>query len=220
MSPLLDLNQALTAGNVLALPLSLAGGFIAGMNPCCVALYPAAVGVCCDRRKGATSLSLPSAFAFVFGIALAIAGLGVFAAYIGRVAVVAAPLRYAIAAVPILMGLDRLGWLRLPLAMPRVLYQGAGGAFGAGLLLALVIGPCGTPVLASVLAFAAYKQSFLYGGLLLLLYGLGNGLPLVLVGTAGGGLLRRLDAWGFGNRTDAIVGGLLLLLGFYLLWMA
>lgn len=220
MSPLADFNQALTAGDVVALPLVLAGGFIAGMNPCCLALYPAAVGACCGSSQEATSLSLPRAFAFVLGIAISVTGLGMLAAYVGRVAVVAAPLRYGIALVPVLMGLDRLGWLRLPLAMPRVLYKGVGGAFGAGLLLALVIGPCGTPLLASVLAFAAYKQSFLYGGLLLLLYGLANGLPLVLVGTASGGLLRRLDARGCGNRIDTIIGGLLLLLGFYLLWKA
>jgi cytochrome c biogenesis protein CcdA len=86
------------------------------------------------------------------------------------------------------------------------------------LLLSLIIGPCGTPVLASVLSFAAYKQSFLYGGLLLFLYGIGNGLPLVLVGTTTGGLLKRLDCSRFGNWIDPIVGGSLLLLGFYLLW--
>lgn len=102
--------------------------------------------------------------------------------------------------------------------VPKAFRPGLGGAFGTGLLLSLIIGPCGTPVLASVLSFAAYKQSFLYGGLLLFLYGIGNGLPLVLVGTTAGGLLKRLDCSRFGNWIDPIVGGSLLLLGFYLLW--
>jgi cytochrome c biogenesis protein CcdA len=157
----------------------------------------------------------------VLGIAVSVALLGSLAAYIGRIAVVAAPFRYAIALLPILMGVYRLGWVRLPKMIkisPKVFRPGLSGAFGTGLLLSLVIGPCGTPVLASVLSFAAYKQSFLYGGLLLFLYGVGNGLPLVLVGTTAGGLLKRLDCSRFGNWIDPIVGGSLILLGFYLLW--
>lgn len=92
------------------------------------------------------------------------------------------------------------------------------GAFGTGLLLSLNIGPCGTPVLASVLSFAAYKQSFVYGGLLLFLYGIGSGLPLMLVGTVAGSIMKRIDCSRFGNWIDPIVGSLLILLGFYLLW--
>ena len=102
--------------------------------------------------------------------------------------------------------------------MPKAFRPGIGGAFGTGLLLSLIIGSCGTPVLVSVLSFAVYKQSFIYGGLLLFLYGIGNGLPVMLVGTAAGGVLKRLDCSQFGNWIDPIVGGLLVLLGFYLLW--
>lgn len=91
-------------------------------------------------------------------------------------------------------------------------------AFGTGLLLSLVIGPCGTPVLASVLSYAAYKQNLVYGGLLLFLYGLGTGMPLVFVGTAAGGLLKRFDCSRYGRLIDPLIGSSLLLLGFYLLW--
>lgn len=86
-------------------------------------------------------------------------------------------------------------------------------------MLSLIIGPCGTPILASVLSYAAYKQSAIYGGLLLFAYGIGNGLPLVLAGTASGTFLNRLDSSRFRNWIDPAVGGLLILLGFYLLWM-
>jgi cytochrome c-type biogenesis protein len=116
------------------------------------------------------------------------------------------------------MGPYRLGWIRLPKTAPNLFRPGLGGAFGTGLLLSLIIGPCGTPVLASVLSFAAYQQSLVYGGLLLFIYGIGNGLPLVLVGTAAGAFLKRLDGSRFGNWIDPIIGGSLILLGFYLLW--
>lgn len=214
------LSHALSGGSIAALPLALMGGVIAGVNPCCLALYPAAAGACCGTTQRQQSLKRPlgNAIAFVLGIAVSVALLGSLAAYIGRMAMVAKPFLYAIAFVPILMGIYQLGWIRLPKMTPKAFRPGLGGAFGTGLLLSLIIGPCGTPVLASVLSFATYKQSFLYGGLLLFLYGIGNGLPLVLVGTTAGGLLKRLDCSRFGNWIDPIVGGSLILLGFYMLW--
>jgi cytochrome c biogenesis protein CcdA len=116
------------------------------------------------------------------------------------------------------MGVYRLGWITLPAFGPKPVRLGFGGAFGGGLILSLVLGPCGTPVLASVLSFAAYKRSFIYGGLLLFACGLGNGLPLVLVGTASGDVLRRLEGSRFEHFINFVLGGSLLLLGFWLLW--
>ena len=212
--------HALSAGNVIALPLAVIGGLIGGVNPCCLALYPAAAGACCVNSGEAGRRPIGNAIALVLGIAVSIALLGSLAAYIGRVATVSAPVEYGIAFLPILMGVYRLGWIRLPLMTPKAFRPGLSGAFGTGLLLSLVIGPCGTPVLASVLSFAALKQNLLYGGLLLFAYGVGNGLPVALVGTAAGGILKRLDCSRYGNWVDPIVGGALVLLGFYLLWRA
>ncbi|MBV8477941.1 MAG: hypothetical protein JOZ36_14855 [Acidobacteria bacterium] len=214
-----DLSQALSNGNFVALPLALAGGFLAGMNPCCLVLYPAAAGSCClAGEQHIVRRSFGNAIAFLLGIAISIAMLGALAAYLGRIAEIGRPAKYAIAVIPLVMGMNRLGWIKLPSLAPKMFQPGLGGAFGMGVILSLVIGPCGTPVLASVLSYAAYKQSFMYGGLLLFLYGIGNGLPLILVGTAAGGLLKRLDSSRFGHLIDPILGGSLLLLGFYLIW--
>lgn len=97
-------SQALAAGNMVALPLALLGGLVAGMNPCCLALYPAAAVACCSMQGQTIKRPLGNAVAFVLGIAVAVASLGVLAAYIGRVAVMGTPFRYAIAFLPILMG--------------------------------------------------------------------------------------------------------------------
>lgn len=211
------LGGALSSGDVSALPLALAGGLVAGINPCCLALYPAAAA-CCDMQPLRKAQPVRTAIAFVLGVALASAALGVLAAYLGHIVVTASPLKYVIAFLPILMGIHMLGWIRLPTIAPKRFRPGLTGAFGAGLLLSLLIGPCGTPVFASVLSFAAYQQSLIYGGLLLFLYGLGAGLPVVLVGTAAGTALKRLDCSRFGSLIDPVVGVLLILLGFYLLW--
>lgn len=219
MSVPLNLSRALSGGNLLALPIAFAGGVMAALNPCCLALYSAAAGACCPMPEQQTiGRSFGNAVAFVLGIAIAIAALGSIAAYVGRIAEVGTPVKYVIAVIPIFMGIYRLGWIKFSSFTPRRFQPGFGGAFGTGLLLSLVIGPCGTPVLASVLSYAAYERSFIFGGLLLFLYGLGTGLPLVLVGTAAGGLLKRLDCSRLGRLIDPMLGISLLLLGFYLLW--
>lgn len=210
------LSHSLSTGNMIALPLAFAGGIVAGMNPCCLALYPAAAGACCMPTH-AKRRTFGNATAFVLGIAIAVAGLGLIAASIGHVVSISAPIKYAVALIPIVMGLHRLGWIHVPLRTPQFAFSQKGGAFGTGLLLSLVIGPCGTPVLASVLSYAAYENSLLYSGLLLLLYGIGNGLPLVLVGTAAGNVMQRFEGSRYRVWADGIVGGLLILLGFYLL---
>jgi len=218
MALLNAVSQSLTTGNMIALPLAFAGGIVAGMNPCCLALYPAAAGACCGVPSQAKRRTFGNALAFVLGIAFAIAALGLIAASIGHVVSISTPIQYAVALIPIVMGVHRLGWIHLPLKAPKLAFSEKGGAFGTGLLLSLIIGPCGTPVLASVLSYAVYANNFLYSGLLLLLYGIGNGLPLVLVGTAAGGIMQRFEGSRYRFWVDIIIGGLLILLGFYLLW--
>jgi cytochrome c biogenesis protein CcdA len=106
---------------------------------------------------------------------------------------------YAVAVVPILMGLALLGGfrIRMPKQVTGWTQNGLPGAFLTGLLLSLVISPCGTPVLAAILSFAAYKGSPAFGALLLFAYGIGNGLPLLIVGTAAGEATRRLQRFGW-----------------------
>ena len=223
--------DVLTHGTVLAFPLVLLAGVVAGCNPCCVALYPAAAAMYCGTSATdaccGTSLvnrsGLKSAIAFVFGIAAATTVLGVIAALAGRVVgQLGSGFRYAIAAIPLIMGLHLLGWLRLPIStLPqRAIRNGLMGAFGAGFLLSLALTPCGTPVLASVLSYVAYKARVVYGAILLFCYGVGSGLPVVLVGTTAGKLTSKLEKAGYGLWTERISGTALLVLGLFLIWRA
>ena len=130
--------------------------------------------------------------------------------------------RYAVASVPLIMGLHLLGWLRLPInSLPhRVAPNGCAGAFGGGFLLSLALTPCGTPVLASVLSYVAYKGSVVHGATLLFLYGIGSGLPMVLVGAMAGQLTTKLERAGYGLWAERISGTALVVLGLFLLWKA
>lgn len=223
MSGLLDaLRSAAGTGGLVAVPLAFAGGVVASLNPCCVPLYPAAAATCCAGRSESLGAGLKLSGAFVGGVATATAILGVLAAVAGRALTgLGGWAPYAIAAVPIAMGLHLLGWIRIPMpaARARAPVKGGAGAFAGGLLLSLVLAPCGTPVLAAVLSFAAHERSPAYGAALLFAYGLGVGLPMLLVGAAASGLARRLDRLGKSAWADRLAGSGLLALGFYLLWI-
>lgn len=224
MSQLLStLARALSGGGILAFPIALFGGFIAALNPCCLALYPAAAATCCEVRESAVRRSFPNSTAFVVGMALAMSVLGVVAALAGRITSGGGGfLRYAVAIVPLVMGMRVLGWVHLPLpsfSMENSRLKVA-SAFGCGFLLSLVIAPCGTPVLASVLSYAALKGNIYFGALLLFVYGLGAGIPLLAAASISSRFAERLDLRGYRQWVDRATGALLLGLGFYLLWVA
>lgn len=220
-------SSSLSSGGVVAFPMAFVGGVLMGFNPCCIAMYPAAAATCC---AGSCSTKQPTAKAvvenaalFVLGNALAITALGVVAAVVGRtLGGLGGWAAYVIAGIPILMGLHLLGWVRLP--MPKTLAtpttRGRLGALLGGLLLSLVIGPCGTPALAAILSYAAVKSSVPFAAGLLFFYGLGNGLPLLVIGTTAGGITKRLERLGWTRWVERAAGVAMLGLGFSLLWTA
>ena len=217
------LADALSGGSLVALPLAIAGGVMTGLNPCCVPLYPAAAATCCATRGDRVRAAFGTSFAFLAGIALATTLLGMVAALAGRAMIgLGGWARYLIALVPLGMGVHFLGWLRirLPALGGPGARHGLAGAFLAGLALSFVLVPCGTPVLASVLSYAAYQGSVSYGAILLFLFGVGAGLPVFAIGTAAGGLATRLDAIGLRPWVDRTTGVMLLGMGFYLLLTA
>lgn len=197
-------------------------GVAAGLNPCCLPLYPGALGACGALRRGSLAGDLGVAGAFVFGVAMATASLGLIAGLSGRaLAPVGGVVGYLLAAVPILAGLHVLRAIRLPVPAFEVRVPaglGALGAVGAGASLALLVTPCSTPVLAGALAAAGRSGAALDGAALLFVYGLGQGLPVLAVGFASAAALDRVA--GARSALDRLSGVLLVGLGLYLLWRA
>lgn len=233
MTSLLNqLTRDLSGSSALAVPVALAGGMIASLCPCCLPMYPAAAATCSGVRESECSCCGPQApiakrglansVAFALGMAVAMSLLGIVAALVGRIATAGDWLRYAIAVIPLLMGMHILGWVQLPLpsfSIKESRFQ-ATGAFGVGFLLSLVIAPCGTPVLAAVLSFAALKGNTMYGAALLFAYGLGAGIPLLIAASASNRIARWFDLRGYQKWVDRATGALLIGMGFYLLWIA
>ena len=131
-------------------------------------------------------------------------------------------LAYVIAVVPILFGLHLLGVIRVPLPRENQLSSrtgGPGSALVAGALLGLVVTPCSTPVLAGLLAYVASTGNPVWGGMLLFVYGLGVGLPILLLGTAAASLLARLAVTRARLWAERMSGLIMIGVGLYLLWI-
>lgn len=162
------------------------------------------------------------ATAFALGVAIATSALGLLAALAGRtLRSFGAWPYFVIALVPIIAGLHLLGVVRLPLGW----FRGSStarqtGALAAGFLAALLLAPCGTPILAAVLSYAAYVGTAIGGTLLLFVYGLGLSLPLLLVGTASGAASARLARSSTMLWVERVSGVALIGVGLYLLWKA
>uniref|UniRef100_Q47DR6 Cytochrome c biogenesis protein, transmembrane region n=1 Tax=Dechloromonas aromatica (strain RCB) TaxID=159087 RepID=Q47DR6_DECAR len=221
----------LQSGSPLLIPLVLLGGLATALNPCCLPMYPAALGYLGQTglhpEAGAKSGRI--AFAFIAGMATATTVMGVATASFGWVfGQLPVPLRLFLAVLPFVMGLDLLGVIRLHPALyvpwlsrtsplkqfvPRM-----GHAFVVGFLFTLAIAPCATPILIGILSAIAMSGSPRYGAALMFLYGLGAGLPLLAVARGAHLMGQRLISSRARRAVNAILGGMLVVLGLFLLW--
>lgn len=137
------------------------------------------------------------------------------------------PLLMLLAAVPLLMGLSLLGLLpfRMPAWHSTRLHAIADQqlkhkvtAFSAGLLFSLAIAPCATPILLGILTLVAMQGDLIYGGVLMFIYGLGSGLPLLLIGHG----FNHMQKWFVAPKHQKWlrnVSGLLLIgVSLYIVW--
>ncbi|GKT12323.1 MAG: cytochrome c-type biogenesis protein [Thiomicrorhabdus sp.] len=194
----------LDSGLLIVLPLVIFGGLLTAFNPCCIPMYPAVFGfmgkVCCcpttqceqvDNKSENIPTPFVIAMLFVLGMAVTTTLMGILTISAGWVfGQFDVRLKFLLAIIPILMGLYVLGWrpVKYPSFFSNKRYvnfsqkkQNAGTAFGAGFLFTLIIAPCATPILIVILSFIALKGDLFYGSLLMFIYGLASGLPILLI---------------------------------------
>ena len=220
------LNALLGSGSILfAFPVVLVAGVVAGLNPCCLPMYPAAAGCCTALRTQTVWGNIGTAAGFVAGGSLVTMILGVLSGMAGQVfgGLASWPV-YIIAVAPLVFGLHLLGVVSVPLPTPaaegRKTPRGPVAAVVAGALFGLVITPCGTPVLAGLLAYVVSTGAPALGGLLLFVYGLGAGAPVFLIGTAASSLVARLSTERARRWAERVTGVVFVGLARYLVWVA
>ncbi|MEL7667016.1 MAG: cytochrome c biogenesis protein CcdA [Actinomycetota bacterium] len=198
-------------GGIASFGIALLGGLVAGFGPCILPMLPAVFGYVTgmvtrdpdDEHPRAMLLhALGLSAVFVLGMSLVFAAIGAVAGMLGRALLFGAWAYYVIAAICVVIALQMLELIHLPvdrlnslLPMKRPERRGILGALLFGMLFGLVASPCSTPILAAIAAIAATTGSATKGGALLFVYGLGKGVPLLLLGIASGslGVMKRIS---------------------------
>ena len=220
------IETAVGAGGLAALGFVLLAGLFIGLTPGVYLAGPAVLGYMHVGADGHRATLIRRAAAYIVGAAIPTAAFGVLVGLAGDVILVVIGERIVlwyllVVIVTAINGLLLTGVLvaRLPSFLPRPRPVGsARGAFLLGLPLGLAACPACTPLLFPIASIAAVSGGPLYGGLLLLLFGLGRGVP-ILVGAASLTTLQRFRRLiPFGLSAQRIAGWLLLATAaFYLL---
>ena len=158
-------------------------------------------------RSARPSLPWQRSLSFAGGIVLSLVLLGLASGLLGHLyGSLPTQVPLLVAVVAVVMGLNLLGLLRFPLpAGPdpdrwRRLVPAPLAPLAAGLAFGLAATPCTTPVLAVLLTWMAQSGRPLTGMLLLIAFGAGQVVPLLVAGTAAASLptllgLRRIGQW-------------------------
>jgi len=207
-------------------PLSYLSAFLGGIaisfTPCIYPLLPVTLTFIGASSSGSKLKGLILSFAYISGIALVYASLGVIAGLTGSLfgAVSVHPAtRMIIGVVMVLFGLSMWDILPSDLFASRVKVNvKEGGVFKAfliGITSGFMISPCVSPALGSILVYVASSKNIIYGGTLLLAFAYGMGLILVLAGTFSGILVNLPKSGPWMAWVKKACGLILLAIGLY-----
>lgn len=219
--------SALQTASLAGFLLVFLGGVITSLGPCNVATIPLIVGYVGGSHDLSRGRAFVLSLSFAIGLAITFMLLGVVAALVGGL--IGGTSRvwfYVVAAVCVIIGLQMLGVIHVPIptwfggVRERIGLKGVPGALALGLVSGLVASQCATPVLAAILTYVMAEGALLYGAVLLLVYALGRGVPVVLAGTFTGAV-KRLQSMGRWSMLIERASGVIMLgVGLYFIWIA
>jgi len=207
--------------NLIEAPLALLAGVLTIASPCVLPILPVLLGTAVTNA-GEAKRKRP--VFIVAGFILSFAALGMLLASVSQSAVSAhEAMRVAALVMLGAMGLAMLwrrpyDWLmarvREPLDRIGAGGSGAGrlGGFVLGMSLGAVWTPCAGPVLASILVLVATAQDIGWSALLLTLYAIGAGIPMLAIAYGGRFMTTRVRVIArYAERLQQVFGGLTVL---------
>jgi len=213
--------------SALAYLLVFLGGVLTSLGPCNLSMVPVIIGYVGGQHDLTRAKGFWLSLFFTLGSSITFMLLGIIAATIGGLfGPESTILHWLVALVCFTIGLHLLGAFTISfnflarLQPKRVAVTGIIGAFLLGLIVGLAGSQCGTPVLVAIVAIAAKTGNLTYGATLLFVYGLGRGVPIVLVGTFTSVVkaLPALERWT--NWMEKGAGVIIIAIGLYFLWLA
>jgi cytochrome c-type biogenesis protein len=204
------------------------GCFLWGMvsvlfSPCHLASIPLIVGYVAGQDKLVEGRQAALyAGLFTFGLFLTIAAIGVICALLGRMLGDVGPYWTIVVGLILLwVAMDMLGVSKCSMGgnlMGRFKLRGMGGAFVLGLAYGILSGSCTFGFIAPILAVITVQEKIATGIMLIILFGLGHCIPIVIAGSSTA-MVRRLMAnasWQRGGTAFRRLAGILIgLMGIY-----
>ena len=175
---------------------ALVGGGLTAMNPCVLVMVPLLIGFI-----GGMDEEMNTWKAFLFTLVF-ILGFSVELAVLFTVGLAAAPflqsdyMVYVVALICVVLGLHFMDLVHIPLPisqdkLPK--YTGFLGAALFGFMFGLVSLPCTGPALLLIVSVIPLKGA-LFGGVMMLFYGIGHSLLILAVGTSAGAAKHLLSS--------------------------
>jgi len=186
-----SLSRAVEGSPWVAMTASVAWGVLSILlSPCHLASIPLIVGFIDEQGSISTRRAFTISLLFSIGILITIGLIGVATALAGRMmGDVGRWGNYAVAVIFFVVGLHLLDIIPLKFAGPgqvNMKRKGYLAAFILGLIFGVALGPCTFAFMAPMLAitFKLSAANWVYGALLLFLYGVGHCSVIVLAGTS------------------------------------
>ena len=203
---------------------SFAGGVIASISPCSLAMLPLIIGYVGGYSKETPLRTFVQLSFFIFGTAIVFSIIGIICAITGSVfaSALGAYFTLIMASLLLVMGLKITDILDfdMPVIIKAIPTNTTNSLFIyptlLGITFALAGTPCSTPILAGIMAFAAIGKNLWAAIVMLFLFALGQGLILIVAGlfTSGVKNLKRFS--GYSNALMKISGWLLIFVALYL----
>ena len=225
-----NLSRAVEGAPAIALGASVLWGILSILlSPCHLASIPLIVGFISGQGRVSNGRAFWTATLFSVGILVTLAGVGAITAAAGRmIGDVGRWGNYSVALIFFLVGLHLVGVIPMPWSGPgqwSTKRKGLLAAFSLGLVFGIALGPCTFAYMAPMLAvtFKMAESAPIYGGTLLVAYGVGHCSVIVLAGTSTERVQRFLN-WNEHSKGLAVVrivcGVLVMLGGLWLIYLA
>lgn len=199
-------------------------GFLVSLTPCVYPLLPVSIGYIGIRSEGSRLKGFFLSLIYTIGIALTYSLLGLFASLTGRLfgSISVDPrINIFVGIVIILFGLSMFGLFEIPIPYLNKRPSFKKGSFLStfilGLVSGLIISPCLTPVLGSILAYITTKQNIFYGASLLFVFAFGMGFIFILSGTLSVAILSLPKLGKISEYIKKIFSLIIIIFGLYMI---
>jgi cytochrome c-type biogenesis protein len=205
---------------------SFAGGVIASLSPCSLAMLPLIIGYVGGYSKETPFRTFLQLCCFILGTAIVFTVIAVICVLTGKVfaSVMGGYFVLIMASLLLVMGLKLLNVLdfETPVIIKAMPTNTTNSIFLypvlLGITFALAGTPCSTPILAGIMTFATISKNLVMAIIMLFLFALGQGVILILAGLFTSSLknMRSLS-----NYTEGLLkfsGVLLVVVSIYLYW--